>query len=215
MRWQERKLEDDLLKRELLLRLRAEHYAVPGRSRPATEYFRRQVRSLVLRRPLFGLRYRRLATDLSLGRLGASERDRARWNVRDHSHTRAVAGVLAGVLLAAAAATAVVVTRNFGSGGTTAAAEAKSPLLVPAEWWHPPRPVSTPAATRRPPRAPRHVERRSAKAPRRVKPTPERKTVLVSDTFTTVASGSGRPTPLAAPKTASTGSPSPLRAPRR
>ena len=49
VRRQERKVADDLLKRELLLWLRAEYHATPVRSRPATDDFRRRARGLLLR----------------------------------------------------------------------------------------------------------------------------------------------------------------------
>src|SRR5689334_8802850 len=67
-RWQERRVENELLKRELLLRLRAEHSAVPGRGEPATDYFRRRVRWLLLRHPLFALKLYLLLLDVGLGR---------------------------------------------------------------------------------------------------------------------------------------------------
>ena len=66
-RWQERRVEDNLLKRELLLRVRAEHYGVPGRSKQATDDFRRRVRRLLLRHPLFALKFYLLLIDVGLG----------------------------------------------------------------------------------------------------------------------------------------------------
>src|SRR6478752_2006946 len=66
-RWQERRVEDNLLKRELLLRVRAEHYGVPGRSEQATDDFRRRVRRLLLRHPLFALKFYLLLLDVGLG----------------------------------------------------------------------------------------------------------------------------------------------------
>ena len=66
-RWQERRVEDNLLKRELLLRVRAEHYGVPGRSKQATDDFRRRVRRLLLRHPLFALKFYLLLLDVGLG----------------------------------------------------------------------------------------------------------------------------------------------------
>jgi hypothetical protein len=73
-RWQERRVENELLKRELLLRLRAEHSAVPGRGEPATDYFRRRVRWLLLRHPLFALKLYLLLLDVGLGRTEARKR---------------------------------------------------------------------------------------------------------------------------------------------
>src|SRR3954447_12444340 len=73
-RWQERRVENKLLKRELLLRLRAEHSAVPGRGEPATDYFRHRVRRLLLRHPIFALKLYLLLLDVGLGRVGAAER---------------------------------------------------------------------------------------------------------------------------------------------
>jgi hypothetical protein len=73
-RWQERRVENELLKRELLLRLRAEHSAVPGRGEPATDYFRHRVRRLLLRHPIFALKLYLLLLDAGLGRVGAAER---------------------------------------------------------------------------------------------------------------------------------------------
>ena len=78
-RWQERRIEDELLKRELFLRLRAEHYGVPGGGEPATDQFRRRVRRLLLRHPLFALKLYFQLIDLGLGRaecLGAHRRRR-------------------------------------------------------------------------------------------------------------------------------------------
>src|SRR5947207_5709053 len=75
MRWQERRVEDELLKRELLLRLRAEHSNARGRIGPATDHFRRRIRRLLLRHPIFAFRYYQLAIDLGLGRFGGPERD--------------------------------------------------------------------------------------------------------------------------------------------
>jgi hypothetical protein len=75
VRWQERRLEDDLLKRELLLRLLGEHYATPGRSETATDDFSRRVRRLLLRHPLFAFRYYRFAIDLALGRFDGHDLD--------------------------------------------------------------------------------------------------------------------------------------------
>lgn len=61
VRWQERKTEDELLKRELLLRLRTGYTAAPGRSRPVADDFHRRARGLLLRHPLFAFEYYRLA----------------------------------------------------------------------------------------------------------------------------------------------------------
>jgi hypothetical protein len=73
-RWQERRVENELLKRELLLRLRAEHSAVPGRGEPATDYFRRRVGRLLLRHPIFALKLYLLLLDVGLGRADGAER---------------------------------------------------------------------------------------------------------------------------------------------
>lgn len=73
-RWQERRVENELLKRELLLRLRAEHSAVPGRGEPATDDFRRRVRRLLLRHPIFALKLYLLLIDVGLGRVDAAKR---------------------------------------------------------------------------------------------------------------------------------------------
>jgi hypothetical protein len=69
VRRQERKVEDELLKRELLLRLRSEYYATPVRTRAATDDFRRRVRRLLFRHPLFAFKYYRLSVDRGLGRI--------------------------------------------------------------------------------------------------------------------------------------------------
>ena len=61
VRWQERKAEDELLKRELLFQLRTEYDATPGRSRPAADDYRRRTRHMLLRHPLFAFKYYRLA----------------------------------------------------------------------------------------------------------------------------------------------------------
>jgi hypothetical protein len=66
MRLRERWFEDELLKRELLLRLRAAHSDAPGQSAPASGYFRRLARRLLLRHPLFARRYHMLAKELDL-----------------------------------------------------------------------------------------------------------------------------------------------------
>jgi len=68
MRWQERRVEDDLLKRELLLRLRAAHRGLPGSAIPASDHFRSRVRRMLLRHPIFAFKYCRLAIELGLGR---------------------------------------------------------------------------------------------------------------------------------------------------
>jgi len=73
-RWQQRRVEDELLKRELLLRLRAEHDGVPGRGEPATDQFRRRVRRLLLRHPLFALKLYLLLIDAGLGRVDGRKR---------------------------------------------------------------------------------------------------------------------------------------------
>lgn len=66
MRWRERRVEDELLKRELLLRLREEHSDAPGRSLAETDFSRRRARLLFLRHPLFTVRYHLLAKELDL-----------------------------------------------------------------------------------------------------------------------------------------------------
>jgi hypothetical protein len=65
-RWQERRIEDELLKRELFLRLCAKQNRVPGRSTTATAHFRRRVRRLLLRHPLFALRFYPVLIDAGL-----------------------------------------------------------------------------------------------------------------------------------------------------
>ena len=88
VRRQERKVEDELLKRELLLRLRSEYYATPVRTRPATDDFRRRVRRLLLRHPLFAFKYYRLSSDPGLGRFEDSDPD-----CRGDRESRASAGL--------------------------------------------------------------------------------------------------------------------------
>jgi hypothetical protein len=94
VRRQERKVEDDLLKRELLLRLRSEYYATPVRTRPATDDFRRRVRRLLLRHPLFAFKYYRLSIDPGLGRFEGSDPD-----CRGDSESRASAGLVYALLV--------------------------------------------------------------------------------------------------------------------
>lgn len=69
VRWQERKYEDDLLKRELVLRLLEEHYGTSGGLAPATDRFYLRARRMMLRHPLFAVRYALFALDLAVGRL--------------------------------------------------------------------------------------------------------------------------------------------------
>jgi hypothetical protein len=56
-RRREQRVREQLLKRELLLRLRAEHMDAPGKSGDPTEYFLRDKRCLLRRHPYFALRY--------------------------------------------------------------------------------------------------------------------------------------------------------------
>lgn len=229
MRWQERRVEDDLLKRELLLRLRAEHDDAPGRSRPATEYFRRQVRRLMIRHPLFALEYHRLALDYRLGRPDTDRPRRrpsrraflaaARASVMATPRRRRVRGVLLAVLLAIAAATAAVVAMDgVGSHGRTAPrmrATPRSPHLAPESRWHPPRHITTA-------RTETGDERRAASKPRSSRSSRAPRTVLVSNRVSAAvistaeasrpveAHGAG-PAPLPSPPGGS--SPSPLKAP--
>lgn len=178
VRWQERRVENDLLKRELLLRLRAERRAAEGRSGPATDYFRRRVRRLMLGHPLFAFKYYLLAVDLGLGRLDAGDRDRcadgARGGRRLLSANRMRTGALGpgterGApraaqargrrqaravavtgLLTAAAAAALIGTQVLPSGRTSSSASpAPRPSRpIPSRWWHPPRRVAAPRAAR-------------------------------------------------------------------
>jgi hypothetical protein len=198
LRWQERKLDDDLLKRELLLRLRAERSAAPGRSSPATDYFRHRVRGLMLRHPLFAYEYRLLAK-----RPGTLPRPRSR------RHARALAAVVAGAALLAAGGAAVVAARDSGSRGTPGAGAPPAPLrplLIPHKWRLPPRTASIPTVARSHPATHPH---------RRKPPTLERPTVLVSDTVsrTTTTVPSTGPAPLKSPKARAEGAPRPLGAP--
>jgi hypothetical protein len=355
-RWLERKLDDDLLKRELLLRLRAEHHGLLDRSLPWTDYFCRRVRRLMLRHPLFAFKYYLVAIDLGLVRIEVRDRGplrvsgslmlslarqrrllpargarirrserrtvaalvstlrrtrlllharlvrllaasraaivglpaevrrrrgpmygrlvdffrpwgsafagllaelrrrrplvnapalrasgtavaeraaqvtRKRRAPRHHPH--AIGAVPAGVVVAAAVATAVVATHGFRSRGPTdpaASAKPQSALLIPDEWWHPSRAVSTPdGAAQGRPRATKGVHRSTARpqAPR-ARSKPARQTILVSNTepatsippaapssTSAAASDSNGATPLPAP-TPSSGAPSPLKAPKR
>lgn len=73
-RWQERRIEDNLLKRELLLRLRAGHSGIPGQGRPATNEFRSKVRRMLLRHPVFAFKLYLRVIDTGLGRIDISER---------------------------------------------------------------------------------------------------------------------------------------------
>jgi len=73
-RWHERRVEDELLKRELLLRLHEERRGVPGRGAPASEYFRRRVRRMLLRHPLFALRLYLHLLDTGLGHVDGRAR---------------------------------------------------------------------------------------------------------------------------------------------
>lgn len=50
-------MREQLLKRELILRLRAEHVDAPGRSGPPTQYFLREKRRLLVRHPYFAFKY--------------------------------------------------------------------------------------------------------------------------------------------------------------
>lgn len=54
----EQRVREQLLKRELILRLRAEALDAPGKSGQPTEYFLRERRRLLIRHPYFALRYR-------------------------------------------------------------------------------------------------------------------------------------------------------------
>src|SRR5206468_1446115 len=97
-RWQERRVENELLKRELLLRLRAEQYGVPGRGEPATDHFRRQVRRLLLLHPLFALKLYLLLIDVGLGRAEGRKRSYRRGSVtRIGTKTASSAGLRRGV----------------------------------------------------------------------------------------------------------------------
>lgn len=93
-RWQERRVESKLLKRELLLRLRAEHYGVPGRGEPATDHFRRRIRRLLLRHPFFALKLYLLLIDFGLGRVDGRKRSYLRG-----SETRARANAVSPTVL--------------------------------------------------------------------------------------------------------------------
>src|SRR5581483_7774885 len=161
LRWQERKLDDDLLKRELLLRLRAERSAAPGRSRPATEYFDHRVRGLMLRHPLFAFEYYLLKK-----RPGAPPSPRRRPHVR--------VGVVAGIVLAAGAGAAILATQELGPSGRpdASAARPQSPLLISGNWWYPPRTVSAQASAK-----PRPA---TAQPQHRTQPRRTRRTILVS-----------------------------------
>jgi hypothetical protein len=75
VRWQEREYEDDLLKRELVLRLLEEHYGTSGGVAPATDHFYLRARRMMLRHPLFAVRYSLFALDLALGRLEDRDED--------------------------------------------------------------------------------------------------------------------------------------------
>lgn len=79
----EQRVREQLLMRELILRLRAEHVDAPGRSGPPTEYFLRERRRLLVRHPYFALRYaltkrwlrlRRARPHRVPGRIAAGER---------------------------------------------------------------------------------------------------------------------------------------------
>jgi hypothetical protein len=140
---------------------------------------------------------------------------------------RAAGGILAGVALAALAVTALVATRNLGSNGETSAAgsgKTRSADQMLHGFLHFPA-VSTPAAeVHTSPRAPRHVERATAKTNRRAKPRVAHRMTLVSNTVqaasvptapatsttATAPHGTGA-SPLPAPPGAS--NPSPLKAP--
>src|SRR4029450_3220163 len=89
VRRQERKVEDELLKQELLLRLRSEDYATPVRTSPPTDDFRRRVRRLLLRHPLFAFKYYRLSINPGLGRFEGSDLD-----CRGNRESRASAGIM-------------------------------------------------------------------------------------------------------------------------
>jgi hypothetical protein len=195
-RWQERRVEDDLLKRELLLRLHAEHSTTPGRSKAATDDFRRQVRRLMIRRPLFAFKYYLLSVDLGLGRFDPIACSRSSDTVRRRVYARVATGrhaasrviaaagrrrVGAGLagLLATAATVALVGTHFVKSGGTTGSAVSvpQSTRVVSPTWWHPPRQVAMPGSpTQRRPRssqsghqsATKQVRRQRRRAPRMV-----------------------------------------------
>lgn len=53
----EQRVREQLLKRELILRLRAENLDAPGKSGQPTHYFVRERRRLLIRHPYFALRY--------------------------------------------------------------------------------------------------------------------------------------------------------------
>jgi hypothetical protein len=53
----EQGVREQLLKRELILRLRAENMDAPGQSGHPTEYFLRERRRLLFRHPCFALKY--------------------------------------------------------------------------------------------------------------------------------------------------------------
>ena len=76
-------MREQLLKRELMLRLRAEHVKAPGRSGSPTDYFLREKRRLLVRHPYFAFKYevtkrrwrlRRARPQRVTGRIAADER---------------------------------------------------------------------------------------------------------------------------------------------
>lgn len=238
MRWRERRVEDELLKRELLLRLRAEQSDAPGRSGPPVGYFRRRAYRVLLRHPLFALRYFLLANELDLqgtqrllsfawlahargacAALLADVRVELWWQRRS-MRTRLVRvgrtslslALPAGVALAAAAATAVVATHEFGSSGATGAAASAKPQSsrqVAHEFSHAPRAVSAPVAAASARRVtPKRVDRRTSRHPHHARTTSAQRMTLVSNTVQTT-------TEAAAPPVAASSSagPAPLPAP--
>ena len=79
----ERRVREQLLKRELLLRLRAEQVNAPGWSGSPTDYFLREKRRLLVRHPYFAFKYeitkrwwrlRRARPHRVPGRIAAGER---------------------------------------------------------------------------------------------------------------------------------------------
>jgi hypothetical protein len=209
MRWQERRVEDDLLKRELLLRLRAEHHAAPGRSRPATDYFRRRVRRLMLRHPLFAFKYHLLAVDLGLGRFDADNPRGRRPSLKSKRRSK---GPLIG-LLAAAVAAALVGTHSIGPPGRAGAPTSATPRashLTSNNWWHPPRHVAMPRRATTARESTSQRERHpTAKKPRQGEPSFAPPTILVSSTVARAAVS----TPAPLPSPAGGSPPGPLKAP--
>jgi hypothetical protein len=227
MRRQERRLEEELQKREL--RLRALANQAPGRSGPPTNYFRHEVRRHPLLHPLFALKFPR-ADGFDLERFVAWHTALRSMPLRNR-RAWASAGALAVALASATAAVVIATQGRPGASNNSAATASFKPL------WHPPRAVSTPTIAAPHAGPPNRVSNRRPRPARRVQPTrpegpvqstPAQHTTFVSNpapaatqtsvaattqpTQTTVAAApsGGGPTPLPAPAVSA---PSPMRVP--